>query len=180
MVEIELEKTYLAKALPEALKDCPSEIIRDAYVPASAPHPIVRLRQRGDRYEITKKVPDSPQDRSRQTEHTIQLAQPEFEALMRTDQAKKFAKRRYQCTLAGRPAELDVYLDELQGLVVIDFEFATEAELDAFQPPDDICAADVTQEEYLTGGTIAGKTYADLQHVLDKYGYKKLDVTEVA
>lgn len=178
MIELELEKTYLANALPVGLKDCPSEVIRDAYIPKSSAHPVVRLRQRGDKYEITKKTPNSDEDRSRQTEHTINLAKDEFEALVSGVDAKKAAKRRYRCTIEGALAEVDIYLDELQGLVVIDFEFSSDAELDSFHPPA-ICGADVTQEERLAGGAIVDKTYEDLMPVLEKYNYKKLVVEEV-
>jgi len=38
----------------------------------------------------------------------------------------------------------------------------------------DFCLADVTQEEFLAGGFLAGKKYLDIQSFLDKHGYKKV------
>ena len=56
MIEIELEKTYLAKYLPGGLKDSPSKEIKDIYIPESIDHPVLRIRKRDDKYEITKKT----------------------------------------------------------------------------------------------------------------------------
>jgi hypothetical protein len=71
MTEIELERTYLAKFLPEGLGAYPKKEIKDIYIPESEVHPILRVRQRGDKYEITKKQPVSGTDSSEQYEHTI-------------------------------------------------------------------------------------------------------------
>lgn len=177
MVELELEKTYLLKELPADLAGCESEVISDAFVPVSAQHPVLRLRRRGDRYELTKKVPVEGADASHQNEHTIRLTPEEAAAFDGID-AKRFVKRRYYCTVAGRPAELDVYEEDLAGLAVIDFEFTSEQEFEAFQMPD-ICLADISVEEALAGGMLAGKKYADLEPVLQKYGYKPLVSQEV-
>lgn len=177
MTELELEKTYLLKALPAHLKDCRSEVIRDAYIPGASEHPVVRLRQRGERYEITKKEPNDGVDSSRQTEHTIPLSKDEFEALLLSN-AKTFVKRRYYCTIDGHKAEVDVYLEDLRGLVVADFEFATENDMEAFVEPK-ICLADVTQEHMIAGGILAGKKYDDLRATLEKYGYKPLHTEDI-
>lgn len=172
MVELEREKTYLLKRLPKDLQNCKSEVIRDFFVPASAEHPILRLRQRGDHYEITKKQPLNEGDASKQEEHTIQLTKSEFEALT-TGETKQFSKRRYYCNIESAKAEVDIYLDALQGLAVVDFEFGSDKDFQAFTDPS-ICLADVTQEEGLAGGILAGKSYKDLKPVLDKYNYKPL------
>lgn len=177
MVELEREKTYLLKRLPEGLADCRYEVISDAYIPATQAHPVIRLRHRGDRYELTKKEPVDGTDSSRQTEHTIKLTSEEA-AAFDTIEAKRFTKRRYYCTVAGRPAELDLYQEDLAGLAVIDFEFDNDKELDAFTMPD-ICLADVTQEEALAGGILAGKSYADVWPILQKYDYSPLSVKDV-
>lgn len=172
MQELELEKTYLAKGLPPGLEKCRSEIIRDAYVSNDINHPRLRLRQRGAARVITKKAPVDGKDSSRQHEHTLTLDKTEFEALSQAPTAS-FAKRRYYCEIEGSPAEVDVYLEDLAGLVVIDFEFSDEQAMSDFKPPG-LCLADVTQEEFMAGGKLAGKTYADLSPELEKYGYKPI------
>jgi hypothetical protein len=65
---IELEKTFLARALPEGLKSCRSAEIVDIYVPHTAAHPVLRIRKIGGAYEITKKEPAAGTDSSRQSE----------------------------------------------------------------------------------------------------------------
>lgn len=167
--EIELERTYLVKALPDNLDTFPSEIIHDIYVPAEASHAHLRLRHRGDRYEITKKVPTDGNDSSKMFEHTISLEKEEFDALAKSS-SKDIKKRRYAIEVEGHPAELDVYLDKLAGLVVIDFEFSDEAQMRAFPTPS-IALADVTQDHVTAAGYLAGKSLADIQPQLEKYGF---------
>jgi CYTH domain-containing protein len=176
MVELELEKTYLAKFLPADLKTARSEVISDVYVPETVDHATLRLRHRGDRYEITKKTPVDGNDSTRQNEHTIPLGQEEYEALAKCSE-KVFIKRRYYCTIEGYEAEVDVYEAALAGLVVIDFEFSTDAQMLAFVPPA-ICLADVSQEAFAAGGKLAGKSYADIETNLKQYGYLPLKIEE--
>ena len=73
----------------------------------------------------------------------------------------------------GAPAEVDVFTEDLAGLVLIDFEFSTEAEKDDFTPPS-IALADVTQEDFIAGGLLAGKTYDTITPELARFCYKKL------
>jgi CYTH domain-containing protein len=178
MVEIELERIYLAGVLPSELLQCRSEIISDVYVPDTAAHAILRLRHKGEAYEITKKTPIDGTDSSRQTEHTIQLTQAEYEALAACS-AKSFVKRRFYCEIDGHKAEIDVYQEKLAGLIVIDFEFDSNEELDAFQKPD-FCLADVSQDAVTAGGKLAGLRYEDIAGELQsKYGYERMMIKGV-
>lgn len=171
---IELERTFLARELPKGLSTRAAERMIDIYVPASAPHPHLRLRQKGDRYEITKKEPIDGKDSSRQTEQTIPLTAAEFDAL-RQVAGKVVVKDRYQMTIDGYAAEVDVFQEDLVGLVLLDFEFANELAMEEFIPPE-CCLADVTQEAFIAGGILAGKCYADLEAKLDEYGYRPFSV----
>jgi CYTH domain-containing protein len=145
-------------------------------VPADAKHPVLRLRRRGDRYELTKKEPVDGVDSTRQNEHTIKLSSEEA-AAFDVVKAKRFIKRRYYCQVDGHDAELDLYEADLAGLAVIDFEFKSDADMAAFQMPD-ICLADVSQETALAGGMLAGKSYADLTPALTAYNYQPLFLKE--
>src|SRR6266550_2892685 len=104
MVQVELELTYLARFLPEGLEKCPSTLVADVYYPASEAHPLLRVRQRGEQYEITKKVMAHGTDSSHQIEHTIELTEAEFQALTQQG-GKRVAKRRYLYNYQGRTAE---------------------------------------------------------------------------
>ena len=76
--------------------------------------------------------------------------------------------------LGNREAEVDVFRDGLQGLVVIDFEFATPAEKARFVAPADVVLADITQEDFIAGGLLAGKSYADIEPELARFDYQRL------
>jgi len=171
-MEIELERTFLLKKIPEGLKDCKSIEIFDIYIPQLVEHPILRIRKRGDVFEITKKSPVDLNDCSEQSEETILLTKEEFSGFLKVD-GKRLRKIRYYYPIDNKTAEIDVFLDDLEGLVTADFEFDSVEEKKSFVMPD-FCLVDVTQEKGTAGGILAGKKYSDIQSVLDKYGYKKL------
>ena len=171
--EIELELTYLAAQIPSEVVGVNPKTLLDVYIPADRNvHSKLRLRKKDDCYEITKKVPLDASDASIQQEFTIPIADYEFEALA-TASDKQIQKERYEVVIEGYSAEVDIFTGSLQGLVLIDFEFPNEAEKAAFTPPD-CCLADVTQEEFIAGGELAGKTYQAIESSLKKFGYTSL------
>lgn len=169
---IELERTFLAKKIPAGLAECASKKIVDIYLPESKIHPVLRLRQNGAKYELTKKTPVVGTDASRQREQTILLDEPEFKQLSQLA-GKRVAKTRYFYKVDQNLAEIDVFDESLRGLVLIDFEFETIADKNFFVPPD-FCLADVTPEKFIAGGKLCGKVYADIAPALQKFGYRKL------
>jgi CYTH domain-containing protein len=172
---IEYELTYLARELPaEIHSSLPTRVV-DFYVAgADSDHPVLRLRRKGDKYEITKKTIINGTDSSAQTEQTIPLTSGEFESLA-SGQTRIVEKDRYAVTIGGHPAEVDVFSGKLEGLVMIDFEFDHEADKAAFEPPA-CCLADVTQELFAAGGELSGKSYADIVGDLKRYDYKPLSL----
>lgn len=173
-MEIELERTYLLKSVPPNLDKCGFREIVDTYLPQSVEHPKLRIRRFGDVFEITKKAPLVLKDSSRQGEETISLSQEEYRGLCGVG-GKEARKVRYYFPYKNTTAEIDVFQDDLKGLVLVDFEFETMDEKDRFIMPD-FCLAEVTQEKGLAGGMLAGKKYSDLEAALKKYGYKKIDI----
>lgn len=173
MTEIEQELTFLAKALPKEIQGtAPVEMV-DIYIPKTGiSHPTLRLRQRGDSYEITKKYPVDTADWSTQYEHTIKLNKLEYNALKKVG-GRIIEKHRYQVYINGYQAEVDVFKGALQGLVLIDFEFATKDEKNAFLAPG-VCLKEVTQEEWIAGGILAGKSYKDIAKKLAEHGYEAI------
>lgn len=109
---IELERTHLAKSLPQGLSDCRCKEIADSYVPKDFPHAKLRIRKNGEKYEATKKVPVGG-DVSKQMEHTIPLDAHEYAALAEIP-GKKLRKIRYYYDFQGRIAEIDVFQDDLE------------------------------------------------------------------
>lgn len=173
MTQIEQELTYLVKALPKEIQGTEPVEMVDVYIPLSGiTHPSLRLRRHGDTYEITKKRPIDDNDVSVQKEQTISLNKLEYEALMKAD-GRVIEKDRYQVYINGYQAEVDVFKGKLKGLVLIDFEFATSDEKNAFLPPE-VCLKNVTQEEWVAGGLLAGKSYSDIADKLAEHGYKAI------
>jgi CYTH domain-containing protein len=171
---LELELTYLAKVIPEGLRECKSKDLLDIYLPATSAHPKLRLRKRGDVCEMTKKNLVKEGDASVQIEQTIALDEAEFAALSAVG-GKRVHKQRFYFPYENVTAEVDVFQDSLAGLVLIDFEFASEEEKNTFQMPS-FCLADVAQEDFVAGGMLCGKSYEDITADLARFGYQKLSL----
>lgn len=169
---IELERTFLIKHMPEGLKECSYEEMLDIYIPKSSGHPHIRIRRAGNRYEITKKEPVAGSDSSKQLEQTIQLTKEEYDEFASLE-GKRVQKIRYAYPYRGMRAEIDVFSGGLEGLVLVDFEFVNESGMQSFEIPE-FCLADVTQEEFLAGGTLCGKSYSDIENRLKTFGYSKI------
>jgi CYTH domain-containing protein len=171
-MEIELERTFLLKYKPEGFDQLKSVEILDIYFPKLSAHPTLRLRKKGNKLELTKKFPINGKDSSEQVEHTIILSEEEFVEFSRLE-GKMLRKTRYYYSVGNLIAEIDIYHGELRGLCVVDFEFKTKEEKDNFSMPD-FCLCDVTQEEMIAGGLLAGKKYGDIEELLNKINYKKI------
>ncbi len=175
-VDVELELTYLAARLPDELNGTTPKEMQDVYVPADLSiHPRVRLRRKGDRYEFTKKTPISDGDASAHNEETVRLTEAEYKTLASASN-RSVSKDRYNVVLGDHPAEVDVFTGPLAGLVLIDFEFDSAEALRSFTPPKE-CLADVTQEDFVAGGLLAGRSYADIEGDLQRFGYTRIDVS---
>ncbi len=175
MTELELELTFLAKYIPADIHHATKKEIIDMYLPIDATHPRIRIRKSGDKYTFVKKIPIERGDASQHEEHTIDLEEHEF-AAFRNIPARKLRKFRYSFDYNGHAAEVDVFADALEGLVLVDFEFSSEEEKENFVVPD-FCLADVTQEDFIAGGRLAGKSYNDIASDLERLGYQKLSVS---
>ena len=172
MDELELERTFLAKGLPKEIEGADFVEIEDTYIPDRPEHSHLRLRKKGNKCSITKKMPMAD-DASEMMEHTIELDDAEYEALTSCSK-KRVVKKRYYAKIDGFDAEVDVFEEGLRGLVLVDFEFSDVDEKNKFVMPESLLA-DVTPEEFIAGGMLAGKNYEDIAEDLDKYGYKKIN-----
>jgi len=170
--EIEMERTYLAREIPQGIKSTKPKEIIDIMFPIDAVHPQLRLRKHGDKYMLTKKYPVDQSNVCIQVEETITLSKPEYEEFAKLP-GKRIAKDRYNIIINGASAEVDIFKEALKGLVLIEFEFESETDLNSFIPPK-CTLADVTQEEFIAGGMLAGKSYADISAKLLAFGYRPL------
>lgn len=107
-------------------------------------------------------------------ETTIPLRKEEFKEFEKEVEGKRVVKTRFEIEINGKISEIDVFRENLEGLVVIDFEFENKEEKDAFKMPD-FCVVNITNEEFTAGGIICGKKYSDIEENLNRFNYKKLD-----
>ena len=171
--EVEMELTFLAREIPQEIVGVTPQFMMDVYIP-DVGHAELRVRQKGDKFEITKKKPILGGDGFTKImkEMTIPLTKTEFEALSLSGK-RKVLKYRYNVTIGGFPAEVDIFQGPLKGLVMIDFEFSDMSKRNAFKAPS-VCLADVTREIFKAGGVLAGKSYSDIENELARFNYKPL------
>lgn len=170
MKSIEIEKTFLVKKIPDLQNIQPKKII-DLYFPVKAIHPNLRVRKNGTKYEITKKIKPGA-SASVHEESTIDITEDEFNAFLNAD-SKKVEKDRYVLDINNKKVEIDVFQDKLKGLVLADFEFDNKEELENFKFPD-FCLIDVTEEEFIAGGMLAGKSFEDISEQLNQTISRKI------
>lgn len=156
--------SYLVKQRPPLDGLAPVEI--EQFYLSDTATPLRLRRYNQDRFELTKKIPVSQSDLSRQEEINIPLEAEEFSELRRL--AKRgLRKLRYYLPLPdGLRAELDIYEGPLAGLMSVEVEFPDEASRQRFQPPEWF-GRDITQEEWATNSYLAGKSLAEIEpHLL--------------
>ncbi len=170
---LEIERRFLLKSLPD-LGGLHSLTIEDRMILTGEEHPSLRLRRRGEERELTKKRPKAGGNGTEMTEETITLSVVEYDALAKLDSLGQ-TKTRYYLPLGNLEAELDLWTGDLYGLGILEVEFASTEEAAGFIPPD-FCGAEITGSEFewLAGGKIAGKKFADLADKLSLLGYQQL------
>lgn len=108
----------------------PGTPIRQGYV-ARDGEVSVRLRQRGDRHLATVKGGRG----RRRVEVEWDLDPEQFEALWPLTEGRRLDKVRHLVDVPGGTAELDVFGGALDGLVMVEVEFADDSAMDAFDAP---------------------------------------------
>lgn len=160
---LEIEKTYLVKQLPKNLSQYKSVKIQQGYL-SPGPSPL-RIRQKGDKFELTKKIPLASGDVSSVEEINIYLTEYEFKKLWPLVE-RSLTKTRHLIPLGGElTAELDVYSGSLDGLIVVEVEFPSSKSMNSFTPPDWF-GRDITQEDFFANSYLAGKSFADIKQHL--------------
>lgn len=157
---IEIEKTFLVKQIPQDLHSYKSFKIKQGYI--SSTHPALRIRQKGDKFELTKKIPLKPDDWSSAEEINIPLSPQEFDKLW-TLTEKHLEKTRYLIPLENNlVAELDIFEKELKGLCFVEVEFSSKTEMSLFKQPDWF-GKDVTQEDFSANSFLADKNFSEIK-----------------
>lgn len=125
----EIEKKFLLTSLPNDLFHYPYEKIIQGYI---ATDPVIRLRKSNDHYFLTIKTSGHLQ----REEVDLPLTAEQFQSLWSKVDHMVILKTRYLIPLENDlTAEVDIYHEELDGLVTVEVEFDSVKEAESFHPP---------------------------------------------
>lgn len=159
---LEIERTFLVKNIPNLIFIKQTKI-KQGYI-SSPPSPL-RIRQKGDAFELTKKIPLKENDYSSNEEINILLTGYEFKKLW-TQVEKSLEKSRYCIDIGDNLiAELDIFEGDLSGLVFVEVEFPSQEMMKSFIPPEWF-GKDVTQEDFSANSFLAGKTFDEINKLI--------------
>ena len=127
---MEIERKYLVRRLPDDLSKNEEKKIAQGYL---CTDPVVRIRRSNDNYYMTYKG-DGLMVRE---EYNLPLTREAYEHLLPKIDGLLIAKTRYLIPLTDRlTAELDVFEGVLSALTLVEVEFDSVEEANAFVPPE--------------------------------------------
>jgi len=89
-------------------------------------------------------------------------------ALLAALPGRTLTKTRWSIDVDGQPAAVDVFEDDLSGLIMIEVDLGDPDKLGSFDPPV-WAGAEVTNDEAFTGGALAGLDGGGLDGILAPY-----------
>ncbi|WP_424927265.1 CYTH domain-containing protein [Amaricoccus tamworthensis] len=127
----EIERKFLVLNAPD-LDGLKSETVRQGYLSATEDKVEVRVRQKGAGFFLTVKSGGSVV----RSEHEVSLDQSQFDDLWPATEGRRLEKTRYSGSLErGETFELDVYSGTLAPLMVVEVEFPSLEDAEAFEAP---------------------------------------------
>ena len=127
---MEIERKFLIPSLPGHLEEFPCLTIEQGYL---CREPVVRIRRQEEEYFLTYKS----KGLMIREEYNLPLTKEAYLHLRPKADGILIAKKRYLIPLAPcYTIELDIFEGELAPLVLAEVEFTTEAEANAFVPPE--------------------------------------------
>ena len=129
---MEIERKYLVEPVPDWLSEHPSERIEQGYVTAGEDSVQVRIRRKNG--EAILGVKRGTGERREETE--VELDEEQARELWRLTGDRRVRKTRHRVDHDGMTIEVDVYAGRLDGLVVAEVEFSSEAAGERFRPPE--------------------------------------------
>lgn len=127
---MEIERKYLVKEIPSNPDQYESKKIAQGYL---CTEPVVRIRRSNNDYYMTYKG-DGLMVRE---EYNLPLTEEAYTHLRPKIDGLLIAKTRYLIPLNDKlTAELDIFEEDLKGLVIVEVEFDSVEEANAFSAPD--------------------------------------------
>jgi CYTH domain-containing protein len=129
-VSLEVERKFLVGAAPDWLEGCESAPIQQGYVALDGDTE-VRVRRFGEERWLTVKHGGGLV----RAEIEVELDADRFEQLWALTDGRRVSKRRYVVASEHRSFDVDVYEEDLAGLIVAEVEFDSVDLSAAFEPP---------------------------------------------
>lgn len=129
MSDMEIERKFLPKHLPENLSEYEVHQIEQGYL---CTDPVVRIRRSDEAYYLTYKA----RGLLAREEYNLPLNAAAYAHLKPKADGRIIQKKRYLIPLDDRlTVELDVFEGDLKPLVLAEVEFSSEKEAESFLPP---------------------------------------------
>lgn len=131
---MEIERKYLVSALPEGLQERQHTDIEQCYLSTS---PVMRIRQLGEDVSVFtfKRRRSNDVGAISNVEIEFPIPADKYKELREERVSGLVKKTRYYIPLGSLTAELDVFHGGHEGLKMVEVEFPTLEEADAFVPP---------------------------------------------
>jgi CYTH domain-containing protein len=167
---IERERRFLLWELPDGLEERPYTHVTDHYLPDTR----LRLRRMTDEMDniVALKLTQKFGETAVPTQHTtitnIYLNEAEYQTLAQLG-GDLLTKRRYRYSSGNQTFSVDVFEGQLSGLILAEIEAQTDEQLQTVSLPA-WAVAEVTNDNFFTGGNLVTVTLAQLQAELAKHG----------
>jgi len=126
---MEIERKFLTKHIPFDITVYPYKQISQAYISFS---PTIRIRQSDEAYILTVKG----KGHLSREEFELLLTKEDYDSLFLKTEGTPVVKKRYLVPVEEYTAEVDIYEEELEGLMTTEVEFPSLEAAEAFVAPE--------------------------------------------
>ncbi len=167
---LELELAWLIKSLPKDYLKFKNTNIRQAYIESlDSKIKDIRIREKDGEFTYTVKYfVKSSKETGYTREENKKISKEEFSSLWNKTK-KKIKKIRYFYPLSnGLTAEIDIYKDNLEGLIVVEVEFLSISAYQEFKVPDWF-GKEVTDSKGIYPPVIADMSIEEVNKINNQY-----------
>lgn len=158
-MNIELEKKFLVKEIPDLTSIGKSKIIQGYLKREDDKKSTIRIRRLDEKAFVTIKI-DNGCSGLQEFEYEIPLG--DFNEMITEVKDNFVEKTRYYIPLNKFWIELDVFEKNLDGLVVAEVEFNSKIDFDNFVPPEWF-GKEVTFDKNFSNASLSMKKFIDLE-----------------
>lgn len=158
----EIERKFWIEHLPESVDLGQPSAIMQGYLSVEKGGNETRIRSIDGAFILTVKGSGTLV----RGEWEIAITAPQFEHLWPATQGRRIVKDRFSFDWEGNEIELDVYHDGLEGLIIAEVEFASEAAAAAFAPAPWMGKELTEMETFRNKALAQGAIWEDLRPLL--------------